>query len=81
MTSACYNSSSSGSNRRWELAGYAKTPACAYKLAVASFHAWEGGTGIFDCENLYYRFGKSPAATPESYVTALSIGFRSAKAP
>jgi hypothetical protein len=73
--------SASVSNRRWEMAGYQKTAGCSYKNAVASFHAWEGGTGTYDCEPLYYRMGNSPANNRESYVTALSIGFGAAPLP
>jgi hypothetical protein len=77
---SCYVSSATAENRRWEMAGYAKSAGCGYTLAVTSFHAWEGGTGMFDCENLYYRFGKSTRGAEESYVTALSFGLNSAKA-
>jgi hypothetical protein len=68
---ACGQSSASHANRRWELAGYALTPQCSYTAAGAFFHGWEGGTGMFDCENLYYRFG--PAG--ETFVSALAFGF------
>jgi hypothetical protein len=47
---------------------------------MIAFHSWEGGTGMFDCENLYYRFGKSAPGAEESYVTALSFGVGSVKA-
>jgi hypothetical protein len=73
----CGNDSAAKVNRRWELAGFAKTPGCSYTAAAAFFHAWEGGTGIFDCENLYYRLG--PAK--ESYVTVLAFGAGSVKTP
>jgi hypothetical protein len=77
----CRVNSASVSNRRWEMAGYQKTASCGYKTAVASFHAWEGGTGTYDCEPLYYRMGNSPANARESYVTALSFGFGAAPLP
>jgi hypothetical protein len=78
VTWGCYGGASgSQSERRWELAGYALTQGCSYTLAVASFHAWEGGTGMFDCENLYFRFGKAG----ESYVSAVSYGFGAAALP
>jgi hypothetical protein len=76
----CNDSAGSRGNRRWELAGFAKTTGCSYTTALAAFHAWEGGTGIFDCETLYYRFGKSAAGSEESYVTALSFGLNSVAA-
>jgi hypothetical protein len=73
---SCNDSSASHRNRRWELAGFTKTPACHHTAAIAAFHSWEGGNGIFDCENLYYRMGKS-----EEYVVALAFGFNSVKLP
>ena len=79
--SNCWNNSAAAHNRRWELAGYAKTPACSYENAVASFHGWEGGTGTYDCEPLYYRFGHSPANARESYVVALAYGFGAVPLP
>jgi hypothetical protein len=63
--------------RRWEMAGYAKTAGCSYENALASFHGWEGGTGFYDCEPLYYRFG----ASGESWVNVLSYGFGAAPLP
>jgi hypothetical protein len=77
---ACYENSSTAENRRWEMAGFAKTAGCGYTKAMIAFHSWEGGTGMFDCENLYYRFGKSVPGAEESYVTALSFGVGSVKA-
>jgi hypothetical protein len=76
-TWSCNGASDTQSNRRWEIAGYALTSSCNYTTAVASFHGWEGGTGMFDCEPDYYRFG--PAG--ESYVNALSFGFETADLP
>jgi hypothetical protein len=75
----CWNTSASEHNRRWEMAGIGKTaaPACNYTTALAAFHAWEGGTGTYDCEPLYYTFG--PAQ--ESYVVAMSYGFGAAPLP
>ena len=77
VTWSCNGASSALANRRWEMAGYALTTSCDYTTAVASFHGWEGGTGMFDCEPDYYRFG--PAG--ESYVNALSYGFESVALP
>lgn len=74
---ACGGNAAARVNRRWEMAGFAKTAGCSYTTAIVAFHGWEGGTGIFDCENLYYRLG--PAG--ESYVMALAFGAGSVKAP
>lgn len=73
----CWNNSAATQNRRWEMAGFAKTQACGYTTALAAFHGWEGGTGTYDCEPLYYRFGHAP----ESYVVAMSYGFGAAPLP
>ncbi len=73
----CWNDSASPHNRRWEMAGFSKTAACNYTTALAGFHAWEGGSGTYDCEPLYY----TPGHTPESYVVALSVGFGAAPLP
>jgi len=73
----CHQTSAAIANRRWEMMGYDKTAACSYTTVVAGFHAWEGGTGTYDCEPLYYRFG--PAG--ESYVVAMSFGFGAAPLP
>src|SRR5262249_42164779 len=79
----CWNDSASPHNRRWEMAGFAKTPppGCSYTTALAAFHGWEGGTGTYDCEPLYYTFRHSPVGARESYVAALSIGFGAAPLP
>jgi hypothetical protein len=76
-TWACGGASDSQINRRWEMAGFALSSGCHYTTAIAALHAWEGGTGMFDCEPLYYRFG--PAG--ESYVNALSFGFEKVALP
>jgi hypothetical protein len=73
----CHQNSAAVANRRWEMAGYQKTEQCSYEVSTISFHGWEGGTGTYDCEPLYYRFG--PAG--ESYVMALSYGFGAAPLP
>ena len=43
--------------RRWELAGGPKNAQGEYQRTSAFFHAWEGGTGAYDCEPLARRFG------------------------
>jgi hypothetical protein len=43
--------------RRWELAGGPKNGSGEYQAASVFFHAWEGGTGAYDCEPLSRRFG------------------------
>jgi hypothetical protein len=73
----CHQNSAAVANRRWEMVGYGRTAQCSYQFAEAAFHSWEGGTGTYDCEPLYYRFG--PAG--ESYVQALSYGFGAAPLP
>jgi hypothetical protein len=73
---SCNGDSAARRGRRWELAGFAKTPSCHHTTELAAFHAWEGGTGIFDCENLYYRLGKS-----EQYVVAMAFGFNTVALP
>jgi hypothetical protein len=50
-------------------------------VSAVAFHGWEGGTGTYDCEPLYYRFGHSPTTARESYVVALSFGFGAAPLP
>lgn len=43
--------------RRWELAGGPKNAQGEYQRTSVFFHAWEGGTGAYDCEPLSRRFG------------------------
>jgi hypothetical protein len=43
--------------RRWELVGMATDAQHRYTSAAMFFHAWESGTGAYDCEPLSRRFG------------------------
>lgn len=43
--------------RRWELAGGTKNASGEFQRTSVFFHAWEGGTGAYDCEPLSRRFG------------------------
>jgi len=55
---SCHGGSTgSDINRRWELVGMAKDGAGQYSSAAFFFHAWEAGTGAYDCEPLSRRFG------------------------
>lgn len=44
-------------NRRWELVGMSKDAKGQFTSAGMFFHAWESGTGCYDCEPLSRRFG------------------------
>lgn len=55
---SCHGGSTgSENNRRWELVGMGKDGAGRYTSAAMYFHAWESGTGAYDCEPLSRRFG------------------------
>ncbi len=50
-------STGSENNRRWELVGMSKDGQGRFTSAALFFHAWESGTGAYDCEPLSRRFG------------------------
>jgi hypothetical protein len=55
---ACHGGSpGDAQQRRWEIAGGPKNAQGQYQGATVMFHAWEGGTGAYDCEPLLRRFG------------------------
>lgn len=55
---SCHGGSTgSEMNRRWELVGLSQDGDGTYTNAAMYFHAWESGTGCYDCEPLSRRFG------------------------
>jgi len=55
---SCHGGSTgSENNRRWELVGLSKDGGDRYTNAAMYFHAWESGTGTYDCEPMSRRFG------------------------
>jgi hypothetical protein len=56
-TWTCHGGSTSAeAQRRWEMGSWPKADGTVQAAGVG-FHAWEGGTGNYDCEPLTRRFG------------------------
>lgn len=54
---SCYYRPDEQRNRRWELVSWHRDAEGVLSAAQLGFHAWEGGTGAYDCEPLSRSFG------------------------
>jgi hypothetical protein len=74
-TWACYTNPSTPQNRRWELVSWQKDAQGRLGAAQFGFHAWEGGTGAYDCEPLSRRFGPEGETFAVSAQYSLNAGW------